>query len=190
MAMLTATGFEKLLAQLGESPAEAAEGYEELRQKLVQCFIWRGCLASDADVLADQTLDRIAAKLIKGVEIENLNAYAVAVSRFVWLEYGRKNKEDAVGDEIPEQSYQPEFADEPDERLKCLRKCLTEITADDSERQLIIGYYERDAGVKIKEQRKSLAEKLGMTVNNLKVKACRLRSRLESCIKDCVTESL
>lgn len=186
MAELTAEGFEKLLQRLDANQAQAAEKYEELRLKLVKFYSWRGCPYTSADELADETINRVAAKLVEGVEIESLNAYASQISRFVWLEFSRKRKEDNYGDEMPEQAVEPEMPDEPDERLNCLKKCLAEVAADPTDRELIIGYYDREAGEKQKEARKSLAEKLGLKMNALKVKACRLRSKLERCINDCV----
>lgn len=175
-----------LLARLDGDEATAAEKYEELRLKLVKFFVWRGCSEANADELADEAIDRVAAKLGQGVEIQSLNAYACEVSRFVWLEFSRKRKEDAAGDDLPEVAVAPETLDEPDLRLSCLKSCLAEIAASDDDRALIIGYYDADAGDKNKNQRKNLAEKLGLTMNTLKVKACRLRVRLEKCINECV----
>lgn len=186
MANLTAEGFEKLLQRLDADAARAAERYEELRLKLVKFYAWRGCPAASADELADETINRISGKLEEGVEIESLNAYACQISRFVWLEFSRKRKEDSFGDRLPEQRVEPNFTEEPDERLKCLRKCLAEIACDAAERALIIGYYDRAAGEKLKDARKSLAEKFGLKMNALKVKACRLRAKLEKCINECV----
>lgn len=175
-----------LLARLDADETTAAEKYEELRLKLVKFFVWKGCLDASADELADEALDRVAEKLARGVEIQSLNAYACEVARFVWLEFSRKRKEDAAGDDLPEIAVQPEIADEPDLRLSCLKSCLAEIASSESDRALIIGYYAADAGDKNKTQRRNLAEKLGLTMNTLKVKACRLRVRLEKCINECV----
>jgi len=186
MATLTATAFELLLARLNADPSKAAELYEELRLKLTKRFVWKGCLESQADALSDETLDRVAAKLAQGIEVKSLNAYACEVSRFVWLEYQRKNKEEGVGDNLPDVAAPVEFFDEPNERYTCLKKCLPEVASDEADRQLIIGYYDVPAGEKNKDWRKDLAERLGLTMNTLKVKACRLRDRLEKCINECV----
>lgn len=175
-----------LLTRLDADESQAAAKYEELRLKLVKLFVWKGCVEASADALADETLDRIAAKLGQGVEIQSLNAYACEVARFVWLEFSRKRKEDAAGDDVPEIAVSPEIADEPDLRLSCLKSCLAEIAASESDRALIIGYYDAEDGDKNKNQRRNLAEKLGLTMNTLKVKACRLRVRLEKCINECV----
>ena len=186
MAILTATAFALLLGRLDADENKAAAKYEELRLKLVKCFVWRGCAAANADTLADETLDRVTAKLAQTVEVQNINAYAVEVSRYIWLEFKRKHKEYAFGDELPIITDAPEFPDEPDTRLSCLKSCLAEVTPDSNDRLLILGYYDADENEKNKHHRKNLAEKLGLTINTLKVKACRLRVRLEKCINECV----
>ncbi len=186
MAILTATAFALLLTRLDSDKTKAAEKYEELRLKLVKCFVWKGCPESNADSLADETLDRVAAKLAQGIKIKSLAAYACEVSRFVWLEYTRKRKEDNFGDQTPEIAVEPDIPEEPDLRLSCLASCLINVTTEENDRALILGYYDADAGEKNKDQRKNLAEKFRMTTNTLKVKACRLRERLEKCINECV----
>lgn len=190
-----ASAFEQLLNRLHEdeklfpSAADSAEKYELLRQKLVKCLTWKGCPEAEADALADTALDRVATKIAQGEKIENIKAYACEVLRYVWLEFIKKHREIAPGDEnMPDTAVEPnpELFDEPDVRLRCLRKCLAETVPDDKDRVLIVGYYDLDAGDKIKNVRKDLAEKLGLTMVNLKVKALRLRARLEKCINECV----
>ena len=190
MAELTVEAFGSLLIRLDADERAAAGKYEELRLKLVKFFIWRrDCAESEADALADETLDRVSAKRAQKIEILNVNAYALEVSRFVWLEHIRKKKEDAYGDDLPEIAVLPETVEEPNARLDCLKKCLAEVSDSDSDRHLILGYYSAADGEKNKIQRKNLAEKLGLTMNTLKVKACRLRERLERCINDCAAKT-
>lgn len=186
MPVLTSNAFELFLARLDPDSLQAADKYEELRLKLTKFFVWRGCPESQADPLADETLDRVAAKLAQGVEIQSLKAFACETGRYVWLEYRRKYKEDNFGDDTPEIAVEPQLPDDPDLRIACLRSCLVEITNDENDRVLILGYYDTENVEKIKDQRKSLAEKLGLTANTLKVKASRLRDRLEKCINECV----
>jgi DNA-directed RNA polymerase specialized sigma24 family protein len=187
MSSLTATSFQTLLGRLDTDPSAAAEKYEALRIKLANLHRWRGCAESHADELADITLDRVAAKLAAGEVVENVAAFASAVARFVSLEHSRKNKLDAVGDDFPETPVEPDldFLDDPDERMKCMRRCVATTLTDDDKR-IVVGYYDTDADEKIKSARKRLADSFGLTVNALKVRACRLRMRLEQCINDCV----
>lgn len=187
MTTLTATAFEKLLVRLDSDPTKAAGLYEELRLKLTKCFIWKhNCPESRADTLADDVLDRIARKLEQGIVIENLNAYACEVARFVWMEYLRKIREDVIDDVEPNIAVNPGVENDPDQRLLCLRECLPKVAPNPKDQQMILGYYDTESDEKNKVKRKSLAERLGMTMINLKTKACRLRERLEKCINECV----
>lgn len=189
MSTLTATAFEQFLIRLDGDQTVAAEKYEVLRLKLVKCLAWKGCPESEADALADTVLDRVATKIAQGEQIQSMNAYACQVMRFVWLEYRRKRKEIVTdGGEMTETAVEPdiEILNDPDLRLRCLRKCMAEVVPNDADRRLIIGYYDTEADEKNKDVRRSLAERLGLTMTNLKAKACRLRDRLEDCINECV----
>ncbi len=188
MARLTAHAFHLLMKRL-DADDESAAGtkYQLLILKLTKFFIWRGAVESAADSLAEEAIDRVAAKLEHGVEIVSLNAYASQVARFVWLEHERKNKETPWSDDIPEPWILPESHENDDTRLACLRKCLIEVTArDERDRALILTYYNTDLVLKNKDIRKNLATEFGMTTNALKVKICRLRVKLEKCVTECV----
>ena len=183
MSTLTASTFQILLERLERDP----EKYENLRLKIAHMLRWRGCSESHVDELADRTLDRVAAKLATGEQVDNINAFAAAVARFIWLEHSRRDRVEAVGDELPEVAIEPdiETADGPDQGLRCLRRCVATKFSDD-DRRLVISYYDADPGEKAKAARRRLADSLGMTMNALKVRACRLRGRLEACINDCM----
>jgi DNA-directed RNA polymerase specialized sigma24 family protein len=176
-----------LLAALDADENRAAEKYETLRYKLVNLLTWRGCTESDADELADKTLDRVAAKIVEGERVENVSAYACSIARFIWLEHSRKKREDAVGEDLPEVAIEPDIdvLKDRDPRMECLRDCMAETIPNPSDRKIIVGYYDTDTNEKNKDARKRLAESLDMTLNALKVRACRLRVRLERCINDC-----
>lgn len=181
MSTLNDSSFQTLLERLDGDPAR----YEDLRIKIAHLLLWRGCSESHADDIADAVLDRVAQKLASGEEVENLNAFAAAVARFVLLEHSRKKREEAVGDDLPEIAVEPDVdLDDPEPRLRCLRRCVTKFT--DEDKKLVVGYYDTDADEKAKSARRRLAETFGLTLNALKVRACRLRMRLESCINDCV----
>ena len=187
MAGLTANGWQMLLDRLDPDIERAADKYEELRLKLTKFFNWRGCRETDTDSLADEVLDRVGAKLETGEEIRNVTAFALETAKYVWLEYQRKNKEDAAGDDLPEVAVLPDIGEDPDERLICLRKCLAEIS-NPADCQIILAYYEAEGETKNKDHRRQLAETFALTMNNLKVKASRLRERLEKCIRECLGE--
>ena len=181
------SSLEVLLASLADEPSCAAEEYEILRLKITRLMLWRGCPEAHADSLTDITLDRIAEKIAGGEKIENIRSYSSAVARFVWMEHTRKHKEDAYGDDLPHTSITPDIPDpEAEFRISCLRQCMAEVMPDEKDRRMLLGYYDPDPGRKNKDHRKQLAEMFGLTLTNLKVKACRLRMRLEICITDCV----
>jgi len=179
---------KNFIEALDPDPEKAGERLIVLREKLAKLAVWRGCAESAIDEIVDITIDRIMAKSSGGVEIENLNAYASQVLRFVVLEHGRKNKEDAAGDDLPEIAVQPVFetGDQPEVRLGCLQKCLFTDVTNENDRRLILEYYQLSDGEKLSENRRQLARRLGVTTLNLKVKACRIRDRLERCIGRCV----
>lgn len=191
MAALTETALKLLLVRLdSEDARQAAEKYQELRMKLIRLFVWRGGSATDADLLADETIDRVALKLESGVEIQSLHAYAAQVSRFVWFEHFRRPRETGLDEtdasKIP---VSPEVFEKSNLRLECMQKCLQEIVPNASDRTLLLNYYDSDDAEKNKVRRKSLAERLGLSINTLKVRVCRLREKVEICTRACLTNS-
>ena len=187
MSALTTSSFHALLSRLDPDSEKAALKYEELRVKIAHLLRWRGCAESHAEELADRTLDRVAGKLAAGENVENIHAFSAGVARFIWLEHSRQYRLAAVGDDMPEIPVEPDlsFLDDPDERMKCLRRCVATKFGEE-DKQIVFGYYDTGAGEKTKAARKRLADSLGLTLNALKVRACRMRMRLEACINDCV----
>ena len=53
---------------------------------------------------------------------------------------------------------------------------------------LIGGYYQGETSVKI-HNRRSLAAKLGVPLNALRIRALRIRERLEACVEGCLKAS-
>ena len=73
-----------------------------------------------------------------------------------------------------------------DKRFKCLDECLAKFPVD--KRELIFGYYDTDEKTMI-PTRKRLAEKVGISLNSLRIRVCRLKSKLENCTKECCEET-
>ena len=67
----------------------------------------------------------------------------------------------------------------------CLEKCLDELPNDD--RELILEYYRSEGREKI-ERRSELAGRLGLSKNALILRASRIRTRLEGCVRSCCGE--
>jgi RNA polymerase sigma factor (sigma-70 family) len=179
---LTQEAFDGLLDSLSPEREIAGARYLEIRRNLVRLFEWRGCPTPDE--YADETLNRCARKIGEGEEIRDLGMYAVGVARMVLLEMKRdRSRESRSLDEAPEPRTLPDEPTEEDQRVECLRRCLSEITPQN--RELILNYYQGDKGDKIKN-RKSLTEMFGIPANTLRMRALRVREKLQTCASACV----
>ena len=176
---LSKSSFDRLLALLDADRNRAAQKYESLRIRLVKFFEWRAC--QFADQLADETLDRVARKVEAGEQINDYLHYALGVARFLYLETVKKQtKEKAVVIQMP-------LADnhfhEETPQLDCLEACLGELS--ETNRRMILHYYYNDKQAKI-DYRKKFAESLGLSLNALRIKALRIRAKLEECVFKCL----
>lgn len=171
-------GLEILIAGLDTDVAIASRKYQQLRRKLVRLFEWRG--AWTADDLADETLTRVARKLGEGAQIDgDVEPFARGVARLVFLEFLREQERDNRLKSSPPPAPAPP-ADEVD--LECLDRCLEKIAASD--RETILGYYADDSAGRI-EARKTLANRLGVSPTALRIRALRIRDRLDTCLQEC-----
>lgn len=177
---LTKEALDKLLALFSPDPDEAPAKYHAMRRRLQRFFEWNGF--SNSEDLVDKAIARVARKLVEGAEISNVNAYFAAVARNIEREENRKKKRDVSLDDIPEPvAPEPEPDHGKERRLQCLEECLDKLSVVN--RTLILSYY--DAENKI-DARKKLADSLGIPMNALRIRACRLRAALEACVKDCL----
>jgi RNA polymerase sigma factor (sigma-70 family) len=145
-------------------------------------------------VLADETLTRIARRLEEEGGITDSPArYRYIVARFVFLEYLRKAelREVSLTDIIVSRQAEstliaaslPDIATEAQERrLDCLDRCLSRL--EEEQRALLLDYYKDEKGEKI-ARRRQMAECLGVSVNALSIRACRLREKLQACVQKC-----
>ncbi len=179
---LTGAAFDHLLAALSEDREEAGEKYLRLIKNLVRYFEVRGL--SNAEFAADEVMNRLARKLEAGKRLENVNTYALGIARMLSLEL-RKSPEQKISNELPEIGVLPveETKSKSERELSCLDKCLNNIPS--IKKEIIIGYYQGERRIKI-ENRKTMAEKLGIPQNALRSRAVRLRGRLEQCITKCM----
>ena len=183
---LTQEAFDKLLLAFGDDRDSGGKKYLEIRSNLTRFFEWRGCPFPEDH--ADETINRIAKRVAEGEQIQNPSGYAMGVARLLLLEIikGRQREQVAITEFT---NTSTEVADNPDdgeERIGCLRHCLSGLTTEN--RQLITEYYEGEKGDKI-QNRKKLVEKLGIPVNTLRMRALRLRDRLQVCVEDCLAKA-
>ena len=179
---LNQEAFDKLLVAFDVDRETAGRKYLEIRNNLTRFFEWRGC--SFPEDHADETINRMAKRVFEGEAILNHSGYAMGVARLLLLEInkGRQREQSALAEigAAPD-VYVPEDDDET--RLTCLRSCLQTLSPDN--RELILQYYQGEKGEKI-ENRKKLLDRLGIPVNTLRMRALRLRERLQSCVEECV----
>jgi DNA-directed RNA polymerase specialized sigma24 family protein len=176
--------FDRLLAWLDEGTGSDGERYLEMRGRLVEYFGRRDC--DSPEDLADETLNRVARRLEEtGVVDDGAPArYCYIVAKFVFLESLRRRQMAPV-----DQGGQAVAAKVADDRVEnertfaCLERCLQSCSATD--RDMILDYYRTTSG-SAPENRRQLAQKLGITANSLAIRACRVRSRLEACVRACV----
>jgi DNA-directed RNA polymerase specialized sigma24 family protein len=180
---LTQEAFDRLLVALGGDRDSAAQKYLEIRTNLMRFFEWRGC--SFPEDHADETINRIAKRVAEGEEILNYSGYAMGVARLLLLEInkGRQREQQALAEIGTSSEVYEEEPDDSETRLVCLRSCLQTLSADN--RELIVEYYQGEKGEKI-QNRKKLMDRFGIPVNTLRMRALRLRERLQSCVETCV----
>lgn len=180
---LTQEGFDQLLSLLDQDRERAAEKYELLRRRLLKLFEWRG--SSTPEEHADEAFNRVARKIVEGVEIRDLTHFVGGVARRLFLEIlDQREREQKALNQLPEPVAVVEIKDEEvDSRLDCFRACLNALPP--KQRGLIVDYY-REGERKRIEQRKLLAAQLRIPLNALRIRAHRLRSQLDKCIQACL----
>ena len=183
---LTQEAFDKLLIALGGDRESGSEKYLEIRNNLTRFFEWRGC--SFPEDHADETINRIAKKVAEGEEILNPSGYAMGVARLLFLEIIKsQQREQSALNEMGTASGEVYVeADDGEVRLECLQNCLQTLSPDN--RELILQYYQGEKSEKIRN-RKKLLEQLGIPVNTLRMRALRLREKLQGCVEQCLTRA-
>jgi len=179
---LTQEAFDKLLSTLGPDPESAGEKYLEVRGNLIRFFEWRGC--SFPEDHADETINRVAKRAAEGEEIRNPTGYFLGAARMLLLEIHkeRAKEREALG-ELANAGAASFELEELEPRVECLERCLGTLSTEN--RELILQYYHGEKGEKI-ETRKKLSERFGMQLNTLRMRAVRLREKLQVCVGDCL----
>ena len=193
---LNPQAFRQFLNWLDEGVDSNGERYLEIRRRLTHYFDRRNCLSSEE--LADETLNRVARKLEEKGEIVGASPahYCYIVAKFVLLESGRRSEHYQTsldhahlpgrvmaGLAVPAR---PDVDSMAKEKLfACLERCLGKLQPEDQE--LILNYYRGEQRAKI-ERRSELAARLGLTMNALSIRACRIRSKLEICVSTCAKQ--
>jgi len=178
--VLTQDAFDKLLTSLDEDRDTAGERYLEIRSNLIRFFQWRGMPFPEDH--ADETINRIAKRVSEKEEIRNPASYYLGVARMLLLEINRERiREQQALTDMPITLFESESSEDFDERIESLRSCLRHLSNEN--RQLILQYYHGEKGEKI-ESRRRLSERLGISVNTLRMRALRIREELQRCAEN------
>jgi DNA-directed RNA polymerase specialized sigma24 family protein len=177
--LLSQEAFDTLLGWLGPDRDSAGKKYEEIRIKLIRIFARRGCTV--AEELADETMDRVCQKAQRIVEsyIGDPALYFYGVAQKVYLEYVRKRP-------TPTPIPALDSPEEKERRYECLERCMEQL--DQPSRELILQYYQHEKKAKI-DHRKDLADRLGIALNTLRMRAYRIKAALQECVRECVNEN-
>ncbi len=168
--------FDRLLTWLDPDAARAGLNYEEIRWRLIAILTSRGCRAPEE--LADETIDRVARRVadIRDTYLGDKALYFLGVMNNVHHEYLKR----------PEMPRLPDCDDDVDAKEQthaCLEKCLDHLAPNS--RKLIERYYAADKQAKI-DLRKRIAVEFGIGINTLRLRALRIREKLQTCIEQCL----
>jgi len=183
--VLTPELFDGLLLWLDHDRERAGERYESIRSALIRRFQQLGC--REAEELANETLDRVAKKLptIVARYIGEREPYFFSIAYYVYREHLRKPVVMSLGNiDFPHPNL-PSTQEVFEKELLdfCLRHCIEKLHPNS--REMIRDYYRGEKRDKIRS-RKRLAERLGIKLANLRLKAQRVRTDLKKCILDCM----
>ena len=182
---ITLQNFDEMLAWLDPDREIAAQRYLQLREDLANVFRWRGC--SDPDGLVDEVFERVAKKVreVKPNYQGDPRAYFRAVANNLVKENLKKAKNEVPLENIdlPLPVTTKSDGDEAANIEECLQSCLQSLSA--ANRKLILDYYAKEKQAKI-DHRSELAQQFGISVENLRVKAYRIRVSLQGCIEHCL----
>lgn len=184
--ILTQESFETLLSWLDSDRDQAGQKYETIRCRLIRIFYGRGL--ADAETLADETINRVADKVKEIAQNYqgDPSLYFYGIAQKICLEARRKKPEVVISMNPVYQPIIDEHSDEFHLRRNCLNRCLVKLSDDD--RRIVVQYYASEEKTNI-DHRYHLAEQFRLTVNTLRVRAHRIRQRLQKCVQDCVEKN-
>ena len=103
----------------------------------------------------------------------------------LFREMGRERAREARPlEDAPEpRTLPPDLGDDTDARIQCLRRCLAQLSPEN--RDLILHYYQGDKSEKI-NNRKGLTRLFGIPSNTLRMRALRVREKLQLLVENCL----
>lgn len=172
--------FDELLAWLSPDRERAGTIYENTRHRLIKVFMYRG--STVAEDLADETINRVAKKVreIRATYVGDPSLYFHGVARYVYLEHTKKTMAEPLPPVLVSEPFEP---DESELEYSCLERCLEHLAPHN--RQLVLEYFQEDKRTKI-ERRKELTQRLGISLNALRIRAHRVCANLKKCMSECL----
>jgi DNA-directed RNA polymerase specialized sigma24 family protein len=175
-----------MMSWLNRDRNEAGKKYEEIRSALIKRFRQLHS-RSEPEELANKTVDRVAKALPKIVATYEgpPEPYFFSVAWFIYQEDLRK----PVPMPLPDFDFPSPPQPNAEEAIKkellysCLEECMEKLSP--TNRLLISDYYQGERQEKIR-RRKEIAERLGITLALLRLKAQRVRTSLKKCILECM----
>lgn len=182
----SAEEFNLFLRWLDPDADKAARRYEDMRRNLIQIFTRRNCHV--AEDLADKTFNRVMRRLPKMIDtyVGEPARYITVVARNLYFEYAEQISHQ---EPLPETDHTRLAAathdNEKERQFACLEHCLDRLSADN--RRLVLEYYYESKRAKI-DNRRLIAERLGIAINALRIRAHRIRNTLEQCLAECLAD--
>ena len=180
--------FDEILAWLDADRDVAAKIYVQLRDDLTKIFSWNRC--NDPEGLTDEAFDRVARKVheLRETFAGDPRLFFYGVARNLIRENPKRIRmqvslEDTDLPANPVAETETENANLLEE---CLHSCLQKLSSD--KRELILNYYAKEKHAKIRH-RTEMAERLGISVETLRVRVYRIRTALEQCIERCLNRT-
>lgn len=172
--------FDSLLEWLDPDRERADERYQTIREGLIKIFTWNRC--SDAESLADETLNRV---MLKAPEVRRTYSgdpalYFHAVAKNVFKEHQRARSVEQVAPVADNQE-----TSDIEKRNSCFERCLSNLSS--SNRELVVNYYSQKRTNKLSSP-EDTAEKLDVSANQLRLRVYRIRQALKTCIQTCLEE--
>lgn len=177
LKVLEPADFARLLTWLDPNPDRAGQLYESIRWRLIAVLASRGCHIPEE--LADEIIDRVARRVndIAANYTGDKAIYFLGVMNNVHHEYLRRP---AVPRLVAPANDEVEVKEQTH---LCLDRCLAKLSPH--AREIIQQYYAADRQAKI-SLRKRIAAKFGVSSSNLRLRALRIRARLQTCIEQCL----
>jgi RNA polymerase sigma factor (sigma-70 family) len=177
--------FDEILAWLNADRDVAATLYLQLRDDLTKIFTWNRC--SDPEGLTDEAFDRVARKVheLRKTFEGDPRLFFYGVARNLIRENPKKIKTQVSleNTDLPANPVSETEAENANLLEECLHTCLQKLSSD--KRELILSYYAKEKQAKI-QHRTEMAQRLGTSVETLRVRVYRIRGTLEQCIERCL----